>query len=422
MPGKRWLILIALVLGLILAWILTTDHPAVWPIRNTVEYHILTTWWEWAGQPQVGDPGLLRGTVRDARGRPITGAWVLVSRWDGTTYTGRTDETGQYLIDDIPAGSYRPIAGATGYEDVLLGSFWKKVGIRPGEETRVDVVLPDQKLAAVSPGGDLTLGEPTTLTCSRPFDTTANRRQVTFDNAGEPNQLTLYYTPITATATSQLPILLAIYPGPADTWECASLPLTTAGYAVVGTGPAYTFELEKAIDEQERLLEFARTGRFPGSDPTRIAILGGSYSALHVQRLIQRNQDYQAALLLGPPTDLFDMRRRLEQGSYIPPFGLDQALIALGLPDREPQLYWRYSGAYHVRSDFPPLAILHSRSDEVVPYQQSRLLATNLDQVGAAYEIHFFDGASHYLLAEEGDADAIKIYEITQDFLARHLR
>jgi dipeptidyl aminopeptidase/acylaminoacyl peptidase len=116
------------------------------------------------------------------------------------------------------------------------------------------------------------------------------------------------------------------------------------------------------------------------------------------------------------------MRRRLENGSYIPPFRLDEALIALGFPDRESLRYWRYSGAYHVRSDFPPLAILHSRTDEVVPYQQSELLAANLNLVGASYEIHFFDGASHYLLAEDGDADTLRIYELTLDFLARHLK
>jgi dipeptidyl aminopeptidase/acylaminoacyl peptidase len=128
----------------------------------------------------------------------------------------------------------------------------------------------------------------------------------------------------------------------------------------------------------------------------------------------------QAVVLLGPPTDLFDMRRRLENGTYIPPFGLDQALIALGLPNREPLRYWHYSGAYHVRADFPPLALLHSRTDDVVPYQQSELLAANLAEAGAPHQTHFFDGASHYLLAEGGDADTLKIYEITLNFLAKH--
>ena len=133
----------------------------------------------------------------------------------------------------------------------------------------------------------------------------------------------------------------------------------------------------------------------------------------------QPGQMMQAAMLLGPPTDLFDMRRRLENGTYIPPFGLDQAFIALGFPDRVPLRYWRYSGAYHVRRDFPPLAILHSRSDQVVPYQQSELLTEQLSQVGATYEVHFFDGGSHYLLAEE--SDALAIFRISLAFLEKYI-
>lgn len=171
-----------------------------------------------------------------------------------------------------------------------------------------------------------------------------------------------------------------------------------------------------------RLLGFARAGMFPGSDGTRLAVLGGSYSGLHVQRLLQRDRDIQAALLFGAPTDLFDIRRRLEEGTFIPPYGLDRALIALGLPDREPLRYWRYSGAYHVRADLPPLAILHSRTDAVVPYQQSELLATNLTEVGALHEVYFFEGVDHYLLTREGDGDVLKMYRITLDFLARYVR
>jgi dipeptidyl aminopeptidase/acylaminoacyl peptidase len=272
------------------------------------------------------------------------------------------------------------------------------------------------------PGRDLRFGEPSRLTCARPFESHALRRQIYFDSGGQPNQLAFYYTPLTATTTSQLPILLAVYPGPADSWECASLPLTAAGYVVLATGPAYSFDLETDIDELARLLDFARKGHFPEGNGRQIAVLGGSYSSLHVQRLLQRREPVQAALLLGPPADLFDMRRRLEEGSYVPPFGLDKALIALGFPDREALIYWQYSGAYHVRGDFPPLAILHSRSDEVVPYQQSELLARNLALVGAQSEVYFFDGASHYLLAEEGDADSLRIYELTVDFLATYLK
>ena len=59
-------------------------------------------------------------------------------------------------------------------------------------------------------------------------------------------------------------------------------------YAVVATGPAYSFDLESDLDELERLLNFVRQGSFPASNKKLISLLGGSYSGLHVQHLLQR--------------------------------------------------------------------------------------------------------------------------------------
>jgi dipeptidyl aminopeptidase/acylaminoacyl peptidase len=408
-----------LITGLI--WLLTTNNVNIWPVRNTLQYHLLTWWWDRAGYPVPGDPGTLQGTIKNPQATPIAYGWVVASAWDGTTYSAHSDATGRYTINSIPAGSYRPAASAPGYQALEVQNGWRNIHIEAGETTTSNIVLPPETPREVTPGQNLKFTRPVTFTCTIPLTTTALQYQVTFDSGGQPNQPTFLYTPITATANSRLPLLLAVYPGPADTWQCASIPLAAAGYAVLAVGPSYTFELENDIDELQRLVAFARAGQFPNADGHNMALLGGSYSSIHVQRLLQRDQNFAAALLLGPPTDLFDMRRRLEAGAYIPPFGLDQALIALGLPNREPLRYFRYSGAYHVRPNFPPMAILHSRSDDVVPYQQSELLHENLKLVGAPHETHFFDGASHYLLAEEGDKDSLKIYEITLDFLAAHL-
>lgn len=416
---KQWLGATGILLGLVLLWLATTDNSNIWPIRNTLQYRVLTWWWAQAGYPQSGPPGILRGTIRDAQGNPIAGAWVLASRWDGTTYRDHSQTDGTYTISDMPAGQYRPVAGAPGHASVMLGG-WGKVTITAGAATTIDVVLPEANQPAVSPGRELVLGEPSPSTCAKPIEATATRRQVTFESAGQPNQLTFLYTPLTATTTSPLPILLTIYPGPAGGWECASLPLAAAGYVVVATGPAYSFDLERNIDELERLIAFARAGSFPAADGRRIALLGGSYSSLHVQRMLQRDPGVKAAVLLGPLSDLFDMRRRLEEGTFIPPYDLDRAMIALGLPDREPLRYWRYSGAYHVRPDFPPLVVMHSRTDDIVPFQQSEFLSANLTKAGVLHDTYFFEGASHYLLDESGEGEAI--YQITLEFLAKHLQ
>ena len=413
MPKKRIFLMGILALIIILLWLGTTAHPRVWPVRNVLLYRVMM---RWQSTPTAETAtGALAGLVTDDDRQPVADAWVLVSRWDGQTYRARSNADGTFRIEGVPAGRYRPAAAAPGFENQISAA----VAIRDGQATNQNIALMPAQIRAVTPGQNLTLGEPATRTCQNPIESRAVRRTVTFDNAGRPNQTTFLYTPVEAAA--DLPILLAVYPGPAEGWECASLPLAQAGYATLGIGPAYSFDLDTDIDELERLVDFARRGRFPGTDGARIALLGGSYSGLHVQRMLQRDPDFVAAVLLGPPTDLFEMRRQLESGEYIPPYGLDQALIALGLPHRQPGRYWQYSGAYHVQPDFPPILLLHSRSDAVVPWQQSELLARELARLDVPHETHFFEGASHYLLDESGQADTVKIYEFTLNFLDQRM-
>jgi len=113
------------------------------------------------------------------------------------------------------------------------------------------------------------------------------------------------------------------------------------------------------------------------------------------------------------------MRRRFEQGSFIPPFGLDQALIALGTPDISPERPWRYSSRFHLRRGLPPILLMHSRNDEIVPFQQSEQLAADLTRLGVPHEAHFFDGLSHYLLADQPSAELTTLYDLTLAFLRR---
>jgi hypothetical protein len=433
------------------AWLATIDDVRVWPARNTLQYRALAWWWARAGEPQGapnGVSGTLRGTVRDTHGSPIAGAQVLVSRWDGTTYGARTGAGGAYRIDAVPVGTYVPVAVAPGYDDTTTASAarggalpwsWSGVAVRPATESVADIVLarpPEQSLGAVRAAA---VGEPARVACEQPLVAEAVRRAVTFDH-GRHTQRALAYLPVDAAAAApadgreathlpsdgRRPLLLTVYPGPANEWECASVPLAAAGYAVLAVGPDYTFDLERDVDDLDRLLAYARTeagaGALPGADGNRVAVLGGSYSSLHVQRLLQRDRHaghVSAVLLLGPITDLFDVRRRLEDRTFVPPFGLDQALVALGLPDREPLRYWRYSSAYHVRRDFPPIGLIHSRADDAVPVEQSQLLARELQGAGVPFELHVLTGGGHYLLSEADEARAV--YDLTLDFLARHL-
>lgn len=423
----------------VLLWLASTEDARVWPVRSTMHYHALK-WWTRTGAfgglggGSSGAPGSVRGMLRDPAGRPIAGGRVLVSRWDGTTYSTTSVADGSYVIRGVPPGRYVPVATAIDYADAPVGPRWgpaRPVAVRSGAEARGDLTLPPEPHARATPGKNLEVGTPERVFCTRPVASQATRRRITFDSDGRSNQLTFLYRPTgpgavpgeappaQAAPDGWLPVVLTVYPGAADEWECVSLSLATAGYAVLAVGPAYSLELERDVDELVRLLAFARTWQLPGADGARLAVLAGSYSALHVQRLLRRDRDLAAVVLLGPPTDLFDMRRRFEDRTFVPPFGLDQALIALGFPDRQPLRYWRYSGVHHVRPDFPPLLLMHSRADDVVPFQQSEQLAAALADKGVPHELHILEGASHYLLSN--DADALTIYHRTLDFLARHL-
>lgn len=414
-------LMIVLLSCILVAWLVTTNNPRVWPVRNTLQYKVLRPWWALTEMPQSGEVGWIVGFTHSPDQEPIPNVWVLLSRWDGSTYRTRSNEAGRYRIEGIPAGTYRPIGGRIGYQDELPGGWWGQVIVDPDAETVVDIELVPDEPRTVEVPTEVRLGAPQQLRCQSPLESTAQRRQVTFTRTdGHTNQLTYLYTPVTPTTPGPRPVLLTVYPGPVESWECVSVPLAEAGYAVFALGPAYNLELEKDIDELHQLLRLIQTDELPQIDGEQVALLAGSYSALMTQRLLQRQPGVQANVLLGPPTDLFDLRRRYEAGTFIPPFGLDQVLVALGLPDRAPLRYWRYSSAYHVNASWPPTILFHSRQDEVVPYQQSEFLAEQLERVGVPHELHLFDGATHYLLS--GEAESLQIYEKVLAFLDEQLR
>lgn len=410
-------------------WLLYTNDVRVFPIRNTVQYYLLHQWWRIMGYPESNGVGTLSGILVDEAEQPIANAVILATRWDGTAFHTRTDALGNYTLADIPGGYYAVVAGAYGYRPTVMDT----LNIHANDPITLSTILEVSPSLAVSAGGEgsvtlplglgaeqpLTFSDPAPLACDKPLAATATRRTFTIRATQDPAYPFYLYTPTTVTEGASLPVLLTLYPGPAEGWDCVSLPLAEAGYAVIAFGTQHRLDLEEDVNLLKALLPYVREGGIPHADPTRMIVLGGSYSAFHAQRLLQDEPDFRAGILLGAPTDLFDMRRRFETEGFVPPYGLDQAFRALGFPDREPLRYWQYSAAYHVHAEMPPLLLVHSRADDIVPYPQSTLLAEQLDQVGVPYELHFFDGASHYLL--EGDSDALQIYELTLRFLKDHL-
>jgi pimeloyl-ACP methyl ester carboxylesterase len=417
---RSWLVIVGLLLLFTLLFLTLSDNAAIWPVRNTLLYRA-TRWWEAnISSSRPGGVGELVGCVRGVDAEPIANANVVVAERDGTLHQVQADARGCYQIGGLPAGRYVPIISAPGYDPAAIRPWGLPARVGADDRTQLDATLTPLSLPAVRPGRLLQISAPVTLTWALPQPGVAVRRQLSYDSGGHPNQLTFLYMPVSA-GTAPLPTLLAVYPGSADTWEGVSIPLAAAGYAVIAVGPAYALDLEDDIAELQRLVAFARAGTLPGVDGARMTLLGGSYSSLHVQALLERDSGFRGVVLLGGISDVFDMRRRFEQGSFIPPFGLDQALIALGTPNISPERPWRYSSRFHLRRSTPPMLLMHSRNDEIVPFQQSEQLVSDLTRLGVPHEAHFFDGLSHYLLADRPSAELTELYDLTLAFLRRRL-
>jgi acetyl esterase/lipase len=72
----------------------------------------------------------------------------------------------------------------------------------------------------------------------------------------------------------------------------------------------------------------------------------------------------------------------------------------------------------HVTAAAPPFLLVHGTADWLVPYQQSRSLATALEAAGASVRLVPVDGAEHIFLGCE-DIDAV--VRLSVDYLADHL-
>lgn len=414
---RRWGRLALLALLALLMFLATSQNPAIWPVRNTLYYEINDLWAGPPAAPARSGDSELRGCVTGGGGRPVSGAIAMVSEPYGLVHRARAGGDGCYRLRNLPAGRFVPMISAPGYEAAAIEPWGLSISLGPGETQVRDARLEPIDLPPLTPAAAIALSDPVTLSVELPRPSTAVRRQLSFDNGGDPNQLTYVYQP--AGSHAPRPVLLAVYPGTAAEWEGVSIPLAAAGYVVVAIGPEYSLDLDADIDELRRLVGLVRGGVVPGADGGDIALIAGSYSSLHVQRLLLYDTGFRSAVLLGPLSDLFDFRLRYESGTFMPPFGLDQALIALGWPNLSTERYHRYSSQYHVRPDWPPILLMHSKTDDVVPYEQSEQLIVEFDRQGVYHEDHFLEGMSHYLRTDGDPAELSRLYAITLDFLIR---
>jgi hypothetical protein len=68
-----------------------------------------------APPPPNSSENNVSGSVKDAAGRPLTGATLIVSNAAGPVQTALTNPFGYYVFSDLPAGTYRLEIKAKGH-------------------------------------------------------------------------------------------------------------------------------------------------------------------------------------------------------------------------------------------------------------------------------------------------------------------
>jgi dipeptidyl aminopeptidase/acylaminoacyl peptidase len=404
----------------IAVWASTTEYIPVAALRHTAEYRLI----KW-GNALWGDPlakhyppGALSGLVRDSSGQPVAGATVLVASPVGETFVTESDATGHYCLPNVPPGIYRPVAAHRGYDDAVYHSPLRlnTVLVRPGRETTgANLTLLAENLSI--PAFDVVeVGLAEEATHQEGDDLYRATRRAYRLLHGETIVGEGYvYEPVTG--EGPWPTLLVILPGPVLEWEIVPVPLADQGFVVIAVYPAQKLDIGGEVDSMRAALAALRAGQLSAqADATRIGVLGGSFTSLHVYYLLQRESGISAGLVLGGVADGFLIRRQLEDGTLIPAHGFDKVLISLGLPNRAPQLYFRYSVRYHLEG-LPPLCLIHGTADGFVSHSQSELLAGELAARGVPCELHLVPGLAHYFTGEE----TTLLLRITMDFFDQHL-
>jgi hypothetical protein len=430
----RWILLLlvgAILLGLV--WFSYTTDPEITGLRNILHYRVV----RWFGGPRVRNdepPGSAAGTIRDAEGEPVAGATVLIASPLGHTFTKESDSNGRYRISDVPPGRYVPVAGKRGYEDTLnqtcLASlcFKHAVSVRSGAESQgVDLTLFPADPPAILVDDSLIVSPTVNVEVGAPFPSQSQRTHFSFERAGlRVGDCYLYEPmegqgPLAMREAERLPTLLLVLPGPVLSWEIVPVPFAAEGFSVLAFYPLRGIDIDEDVADILTALEYLRQGRIPSrADTERLALVGASFSSLHAYRVLRLTDQMDAALVLGGMADGFAFRHDVEMGTAHtrPPF--DQVLMALGFPNRSPELYFKYSAIFHLEG-LPPVCLLHGVDDELSPFSQSIQLAEELGRRGMPYEFYSYEGLKHYFSTSADNATTQQMFQDSLACLRRSL-
>ncbi len=422
-----------LLLSSALCWFALSPQIEIVFARNLLLYRGENVWRAVAPMQTSGASGQLAGTVRDEHGEPLASATVLAADANGQIFRTESDSVGRFLLM-LPRGVYLPMATRDGYEDATLqfvGGLKRTVNIQPGYTEMADLSMRRALTRSQAADDSLQFFDEAMAHTDIPQAANVRRRGLSFIRAGMVLTGSYVYEPLTE---GRYPMLLFIYPCwvyPCSTlgWDLVSATMTAKGFVVVTFSPQRGTALEADMDDILKLIAHIKANQLSAKGESKLGLLGGSLTSIHVWRVAQlsRSGAVQAIVTLGGISDLFLIRQRFESHALLlePPFDvpLANALIGLGRPNLEPQLYLRYSPVYHLDA-LPrvPIALIHGGGDKTVPYEQTPHFSERLKAYGVVHEMYLYPRQEHYLELSPPNADELDMLDKVVGFLQRALK
>ena len=91
-------------------------------------------------------------------------------------------------------------------------------------------------------------------------------------------------------------------------------------------------------------------------------------------------------------------------------------------PDREPRAFDPFCPLRNVSKDYPPTLLLHGDNDTDVPYEQSVLMARELEHYGVQHELISMPGRGHGFDGAMSDPVIAATFDRVLEFLERSLK
>jgi fermentation-respiration switch protein FrsA (DUF1100 family) len=441
---------VILILGIGLLYLPVGEQLETVLLRNTLEHYAQQGWAALSGQKPFdvmkasgADAGSITGRVTDNQGQPLAGANLVVSDPTGYTWTATSDISGHYTLSGVAASHYLPVAARAGYLDAVavgagpLGPWRMVASVRAGQTTaNVDFVMQPRQPYRVAPGNSLKLDQFSQTSRDYPVPSQVLRRTFSFERAGL-QKSGIAYEPLPEQGPGPFPILLIVYPGPANAWEGVSIPLAAQGFVVIayqpelfGPHPERGLDLRGDVEDLLELYSYAKAGYFSDrSDPQKVVVTSGSVSTAYTYLLLREIETSSPAdkaalkggIAYGGLADLYRYRYDWARGAlYIDPGiqDLETMLVALGRPDLRPEIYLLFSPVFHLQpGSLPPMLLVHTTKDTIVPVYQNTLLVNALEKQHLPYKSVIYQDIEHYLDTSKPDPDQRDMLEKTIEFL-----